>query len=183
MSIRIPSIAAILIIASVARAADYDDPIYSQPAIAKQFRENVQRHLEERLATAEHAQQPDAPAPQTQPAEAPHHPEDAGLLLTKGDPADAYSAYRDQLHDVTTHLAAHAANPSEAFLTCYMAFQAAEKLSARGERSLAKLLYKDSVAALQALQQSAPDWNPAIVTHRIKRADEQIKNLTKPQGE
>jgi hypothetical protein len=135
MSIRITSLAAILIIVSVARAIDSDESIDKMPNPGNRLSGIEKRlsELEQRLAAVEAAKQPAA----AQPAQ----------------------------------------DAAAAFLNCYMSFQKAEKFVADGKNDLAKAAYEESIAQLKALQQNAPAWNPAIVAHRLQRAEAMLAQI------
>lgn len=72
---------------------------------------------------------------------------------------------------------AQSSDPSDHFLTAYMAYQKGEKAENSGSFSSALTAYKQAVSTLDNITQRWPNWNPPIVKHRRDRASEAMSRV------
>jgi len=70
-----------------------------------------------------------------------------------------------------------AAGPDDSFIQAYSLIAEADNLSRLGQKNSAIQKYQQARNDLAALQSGYPDWNPAVVSFRIKYLDQKLKEI------
>src|SRR5438067_12988070 len=78
---------------------------------------------------------------------------------------------------VQTSVRGESTDPSELFLSAYMAVQQGEKLERDGKFALALKKYKSAAVVLDQVHAKYPNWQPLIVDYRKKRTTENIAKI------
>jgi hypothetical protein len=101
----------------------------------------------------------------------------ADEIIRAGDLAGGARMERDVLRDTLASITPSAQSLADTFVACYVVAQTAEKAHNRGERELAEALCRDAIEGLHRCQRIMPDWNPKIVSYRLKRTEELLARI------
>jgi tetratricopeptide (TPR) repeat protein len=75
-----------------------------------------------------------------------------------------------------------ASSPQDQFLQLYFLIQEGEKLESESQKSSAYVRYEESLKRLKALQKEFPDWEPSIVSFRIRYVTDKLSQLESFKG-
>lgn len=99
------------------------------------------------------------------------------LLLKGGSVAAAAECYRRALHNPLSRTPLTHEAVSGSVVVCDLLINAAEAAKKAGDPKLAKEIYQETLSTLRNFQKSARDWNPEILSAKIKGVEKLIAEL------
>jgi hypothetical protein len=101
----------------------------------------------------------------------------ADEMIKAGDLAGGARMEGDILRDSLAGIIPSTQSLADTFVACYVVAQTAENAFNRGDRELAITLCQDAIEGLSRCKETMPDWNPTIVSYRLKRTEELLARI------